>query len=60
MKNIKADIKGNILTLEIDLEQDFGPSSTGKTQVVASSEGPIKLGPPHEGIQYNLNVNRKG
>ena len=41
MKNIKATIKGTTLTLEIDLSKDYGPSRSGKTIIIASTEGNV-------------------
>ena len=49
-------IEGNKLILEIDLTQDFGPSSTGRSHVVASSGGFKKL--PIEGLSISLGVYR--
>jgi hypothetical protein len=38
-RNVKAKRVGNILTLTIDLDADFGPSSSGKSTIVASTGG---------------------
>lgn len=38
-RNIEFQIDGDTLTIEIDLSQDAGPSNSGKTLIVASSEG---------------------
>lgn len=56
MKGIKQEVKGNKLILEIDLDQNFGDSSTGKSIVVATSGGHQKL-EERPGISYSLNVN---
>ena len=34
-------VEGNILTIKVDLTKDFGPSSSGKTIIIASTEGNI-------------------
>lgn len=39
MKNIEMTVEGNILTMKIDLAKDFGTSRTGKTRIIASTEG---------------------
>lgn len=39
MKNITLKKQGNILTITIDLSKSFGPSKSGKTDVIASTEG---------------------
>lgn len=49
-KNIAYSITGNILTVEIDLSKDFGPSASGKTIIVASSEGNKDIGEVKLGI----------
>ena len=39
MKNVEMSVEGNILTIKVDLTKDFGPSTSGKTIIIASSEG---------------------
>ncbi len=39
MKNIEMKVEGDILTVRIDLTEDFGASRTGKTRIIASTEG---------------------
>ncbi len=39
MKNVEMDVDGDILRLTIDCSKDLGPSKSGKTIMVASSEG---------------------
>ncbi|MCX9014945.1 MAG: hypothetical protein OIN89_09170 [Candidatus Methanoperedens sp.] len=58
MKNVEMSIEGNILTIKVDLTKDFGPSSSGKTIIIASSEGNQSL-PEHEEIKIGLNVYKK-
>jgi hypothetical protein len=43
MQNVKMTVKGDILTIEVNLTKDLGPSSTGKTRIVASTEGPVTV-----------------
>ena len=45
MKNIETEQKGNILTVKIDLSKTFGPSKTGKTIIIASTEGNQAISP---------------
>jgi len=40
------------------LSKDFGPSASGKTIIIASSEGNQSL-PEHEEIKIGLNVYKK-
>ena len=39
MKNIEMSTEGNVLTIKVDLAQRFGKSSSGKSTIVASTEG---------------------
>lgn len=39
MKNVEMTVENNILTVKIDLSQDQGPSKSGKTRIIASTEG---------------------
>lgn len=39
MINVEQTIENGILTLKMDLTQRHGPSKSGKTTIVASSEG---------------------
>ena len=56
MKNIEQTIEDNILTLKIDLSKTFGPSSSGKTIIIASSEGNKQI---EDGIYLGINVYRR-
>jgi hypothetical protein len=57
MKNVEMSIAGNILTIRVDLSKEFGPSSSGKTIIVASTEGNISV--PDREEKIGLNVYRK-
>lgn len=57
MKGINSRIDGRKLILEVDLDQDFGPSSTGKSNFVATTGGFIKI-ESEPGVSYGLNVVR--
>lgn len=58
MKNIEMTIEDNILTIKVDLSQRFGKSSSGKSTIVASTEGNQSL-PGQEEIKIGLNVYTK-
>lgn len=58
MENIKVEVKGNILTLTVDLTKEFGQSKSGKTTIIASSGGNAPV-PDKHGIQFGLNVFKK-
>lgn len=42
-KNIKAEIKGGILTTKSDLSIELGPSKSKKTIMVATSQGNMRI-----------------
>jgi hypothetical protein len=52
MKNVETMVVGNILTIKVDLSKSFGPSKSGKTIIVASTEGNTKIGD----VTVGLNV----
>jgi hypothetical protein len=43
MKNVEMKLDGDILTIKVDVTKDFGPSSSGKTIIIASTEGNISI-----------------
>lgn len=58
MKNVEMKVEGNILTIKIDLSKEYGPSASGKTIIVASTEGNITVD-GHEKTKVGLNVYKK-
>ena len=58
MKNVEMNVEGNILKIEVDLSKEFGPSSSGKTIIIASTEGNVSI-PGAEDKKIGLNVYRK-
>ena len=57
MKNVQMTVAGNTLTITVDLTKEFGPSSSGKTIIIASTEGNIAV--PERDERIGLNVHRK-
>ena len=57
MKNVEMTVQGNVLTIKVDLSKEFGPSASGKTIIVASTEGNIPV--PDRDEKVGLNVYRK-
>ena len=51
-------VEGNILTIKVDLTKEFGPSASGKTIIIASTEGNISI-PNKEDIKIGLNIYKK-
>ncbi|MBE0616373.1 MAG: hypothetical protein IH608_00415 [Proteobacteria bacterium] len=58
MKNVELTVSGNLLTITVDLSKEFGPSSSGKTIIIASTEGNAAV-PGREEVKVGLNVYRK-
>ncbi len=57
MKNVEMKVDGDILTIKVDLAKEFGPSSSGKTIIIASTEGNQTIDGREEKV--GLNVYRK-
>jgi len=57
MKNVELTVTGNVLTIKVDLSKEFGPSASGKTTIIASTEGNITI--PDREEKVGLNVYRK-
>jgi hypothetical protein len=56
--NVVLNVKDNVLTITVDLSQDHGLSSSGKSKIVGSTHGFTKLvGTPD--VSVSLNVIRK-
>lgn len=58
MKNVEMKLSGNTLIIEVDLTKEFGKSSSGKSIIIASTEGNVSV-PEHEGIKIGLNIYKK-
>ncbi|MCX5720842.1 MAG: hypothetical protein NT179_02265 [Nitrospirae bacterium] len=57
MKNVEMTIQGTILTIKVDLSKEFGPSASGKTTIIASTEGNVTI--PDREEKIGLNVYKK-
>ena len=54
-KNVTMRLEGKKLIIEVEMDQDFGPSKSGKTRIIASTEGNISA-PGDEDVKIGLNV----
>lgn len=54
MKNVELTVEGTLLTIKVDLSKDFGPSSSGKTTIIASTEGNVSIPDREEKIGLNI------
>ena len=55
MKNIKTEVKGNTLTITIDLKGKQWASASGKTSMIASTEGNTTVDGT-DGMKLGLNA----
>ena len=58
MKNVELTVEGDILTIIVDLTKEFGPSASGKTIIIATTEGNVSIPGRDEG-KIGLNVYKK-
>ena len=56
MRNVDMNVRNDVLTITIDLQEQGQPSASGKSRVIASTEGAVTV----EGtnIKVGLNVYR--
>lgn len=57
MKNVELTVEGTMLTIQVDLSKEFGPSSSGKTIIIASTEGNVSI--PEREEKIGLNIYKK-
>ena len=51
-------LTGTMLTITVDISKDFGKSSSGKSVIIATTEGNISI-PEKNDIKIGLNVYKK-
>ena len=54
MKNVEIRIEGQKLILTVDVSKNYGPSKTGKSTIIATSEGNVKVDNTDLYIGFNL------
>jgi len=54
MKNIEMSIEKETLIIKVDLSKNFGKSKSGKTIIVASTEGNVSVPERNEKIGLNI------
>jgi len=57
MQNVEFEVQGNQLVIVVDLTQELGISSSGKSLIIATTSGNIAV-PGFEDIKVGLNVYR--
>ena len=58
MKNVDMKLNGNQMVITVDITKEFGPSKSGKSITIASTEGNVSI-PDNEDIKIGLNIYRK-
>ena len=51
-------VEGNILTIKVDLSKEYGPSSSGKTTIIASTEGNVSIPERNEKVGLNVYIKK--
>lgn len=54
MQNVKYEVKGDKLIIEINLKEELGTSKSGKTTMIATTGGNADIG--KDGVKFGLNV----
>ena len=58
MKNVEMKVEHGKLTVTVDLAKDLGPSASGKSVIIATTEGNTDV-PGEPDVKIGLNVYRK-
>lgn len=56
--NVEMKVTGTVLTITVDLSKRYGPSASGKTEIVASTNGNATV-PGFDKLRLGLNVYEK-
>ena len=59
MQNVTMNVKGNKLTIEVDLSKEFGKSASGKTTIIATTGGNQPVPGTDTGAIVGLNIYKK-
>lgn len=58
MENVKTEVKGDKLTITVDLKKRLGASHSGKNVLIAKTGGNIPL-PERPEVMFNVNCYTK-
>jgi hypothetical protein len=58
MQNVDMKVTGNKLVITVDLSKKLGPSKTGRSEIIASTQGNQTV-PGKEGVMIGLNIYKK-
>ena len=57
MKNVETRVEHGKLIITVDLTKELGPSSSGKSVIIATTEGNVDV--PGTDVKIGLNIYRK-
>ncbi len=57
MQNVVFEVEGDQLVIRVDLSQELGESSSGKSVIIATTGGNVAV-PGREAVKVGLNVSR--
>jgi hypothetical protein len=55
MQNVAMKVSGKTLTITVDLSKEFGPSKSGRTTIIASTQGNVSV-PNNDEVKIGLNI----
>ena len=58
MKNVEMNVEHGKLLITVDLSQELGASASGKSMIIATTEGNVEV-PGATDVKIGLNVYRK-
>ena len=58
MKNVEMTVEHGTLLIKVDLTKELGPSASGKSVIIATTEGNMDV-PGASQVKIGLNVYRK-
>ena len=58
MKNVETKVEHGKLVITVDLATELGPSSSGKSIIIGTTEGNVDV-PGAPDVKFGLNVYRK-
>jgi hypothetical protein len=57
MYNVEFEVEGDHLIIRVDLSQELGESSSGKSVIIATTGGNVEV-PGWEAVKVGVNVSR--
>jgi hypothetical protein len=58
-RNVKVNVEGDKMTIEVDLSVKAEPSGSGKTLIIATTQGNKRIGDVHVGLNIYKYATKK-